>query len=377
MAKRSNGEGSIFKRNINGKEYWGVQINLGSDENGKRIRKTFNCQSESQAVQIKNEHLAKLLKGEIVSPNQIFFKDWLQEYLVKYKKLQVRQSTFDKYAMLAKNHIYDEIFANKQIQKITTKDIQNLISLKSKKYASKTTREIHLVISMAFDQALKEELVFKNPAKNVSLPRIVEKSVEPLTDEEILHLLAVTKNHERLNRMYMPILLALTSGVRRGELLALQNKNVLIESNCIRILQSYVKTSIGNIIQEPKTKASIRKISVPAGIMKELQKYMNDNPSPEYVFTQLRDDTKPISPRHFSTMFEILCTDAKLKTKRFHDLRHTYASQLLTLNVHMKVVQAQGGWSDIRTCMNRYSHLTGGLQAEAADKLNTKFKGLF
>jgi len=67
---------------------------------------------------------------------------------------------------------------------------------------------------MAFDQAVKEELIFKNPAKNVSLPRIVEKPVEPLTDEEILHLLTVTKNHQRLGRMYMPILLALTSGVR-------------------------------------------------------------------------------------------------------------------------------------------------------------------
>ena len=65
-----------------------------------------------------------------------------------------------------------------------------------------------------------------------------------------------------------------------------------------------------------------------------------------------------------------------LERTRFHDLRHTYASQLLAEKVHMKVVQAQLGHSDIKVTMNRYSHLTEGMQQEAASKLDEKFKQL-
>ena len=134
--------------------------------------------------------------------------------------------------------------------------------------------------------------------------------------------------------------------------------------------------SIGLVFGEQvtKTKSSIRVVNVSSGIMKYLKEYKKDSHS-SYVFSQKSND-KPVAPRNFSHVFERWCTKAGLEKTRFHDLRHTYASQLLAENVHMKIVQAQLGHSDIKVTMNRYSHLTQGMQQEAASKLDEKFKQL-
>ena len=144
--------------------------------------------------------------------------------------------------------------------------------------------------------------------------------------------------------------------------------------NAITITQSYVKTRTGDIMQEPKTKSSIRVVNVPSSIMNVLKEHKKGSQS-KYVFSQKSND-KPVAPRNFSHVFERWCAKARLERTRFHDLRHTYASQLLAENVHMKVVQAQLGHSDIKVTMNRYSHLTQGMQQEAASKLDEKFKQL-
>jgi len=288
-----------------------------------------------------------------------------------------------------------------RIQKLTTDDIQEFIAEKAKKLASKTVRELHLIIRMALEQAFDDGKIAKNVALKITLPRIEQKAVDPLTDEEINHLLCVLKNWNtkelakeqkrpffkdkpQEHWLYSAILLELGTGIRRGELLALKWKNVNFDNNSITITESLVKTRVStdkkdekktiNILQEPKTKSSMRNITVPAQIMVKLKAHKEANNSPEFVFTQQSNKSKPINPRHFSHSFEAICKKAKLKTTRFHDMRHTYASQQLALNTHMKVVQAQLGHTDIKTTLNRYSHLTQGLQQEAADKLNDKFK---
>ena len=127
-------------------------------------------------------------------------------------------------------------------------------------------------------------------------------------------------------------------------------------------------------MQEPKTKSSIRIVNVPASIISLLKDYKKSSQS-NYVFSQKTND-KPVAPRNFSHVFERWCTKAGIEGTRFHDLRHTYASQLLAENVHMKVVQAQLGHADIKVTMNRYSHLAQGMQQEATNKLETKLKNM-
>ncbi len=224
---------------------------------------------------------------------------------------------------------------------------------------------------MALKQAVCENLIANNVATAVKLPRIENKEVVPLSNDEISKFILVAKEHW----LYPAIVLELGTGLRRGALLALTWENVDFENETIKISRSYIKTKVGNVMQdETKTKASRRIIPVPHEVMLILQKHkVVAFKGSEFVFTQ-QSSEKPISPRHFSKMYETLCIKAGLRTTKFHDLRNTYASQQLALNTHMKTISQLLGNSDIKTTMNTYSHVTDKLEREAATKLNGVLK---
>ena len=376
--KRGNSEGTVYQREVkrrkkDGTEYvykrWEAQITTGYNEKGKQLRKSISGKTRREVAEKLKVGLTEQQRDELVDKNNIIFKDYLDDYLNKYKKVKIRQTTYEKYETLARNHIYPSLGV-KKLQVIKTADIQNLISEKAKTKAAATVREIHLIINQALKQACRERLIARNEAADVTLPTIVQSEIIPLTDQEIKTLLEVAEGHW----LYPALLLEIGTGLRRGELLALEWRNVDFAQNTIAITQSYVKTRIGDLMQEPKTKSSVRVVNVPAGIMNFLKEYKKGSRS-KYVFPQKRND-KPIAPRNFSHVFEGWCAKAGLEGTRFHDMRHTYASQLLAENVHMKVVQAQMGHSDIKVTMNRYSHLAQGMQQEAADKLEAKLKNM-
>jgi len=214
-------------------------------------------------------------------------------------------------------------------------------------------------------------MIPSNPADNTSLPRIVINEIQPLNDDELHRLMEVAKDY----RLYHALILLIGTGIRRGELLGLKWQDINFGNNTIAISRSYVKTNIGDVMNEPKTQAGIRVINVPILVMQLLWEYKSTLPeNAVMVVSQLNSD-KPISPRNFSRIFAGWCEKANLETNRVHDLRHIYASQLMALNVPMKMAQAQLGHSDIKTTM-RYSHFMDGMQQEAANKLNNKLDSI-
>ena len=376
--RRGNAEGTIYQKQTKRKrkdgttftyKHWEAQITTGYYPNGKLRRQCISGKTRKEVADQLKVLLVEQQRDELIDKDNILFKDYLERYLNDHKKIKLRPTTFEKYESLATNHIYPAL-GSKKLQEIRTADIQNLIREKAGTKSAATVREIHMIVSQALKQACKERLIARNEADNVTLPAIVQQEIIPLTDDEIKALLEAAQGHW----LYPALLLELGTGLRRGELLALEWRNVDFAQNAVTITQSYVKTRAGDIMQEPKTKSSIRVVNVPPGIMNYLKEYKKDSHS-NYVFSQKSND-KPVAPRNFSHVFESWCAKAGLERTRFHDLRHTYASQLLAENVHMKIVQAQLGHSDIKVTMNRYSHLTQGMQQEAASKLDEKFKQL-
>ena len=371
---RSNHDGSIFKRTVTSKgkefDYWVAQITLGYSPEGKQIIKQITGKTRKEVLEKLEEIKLQVKQNKYVDKNLISLTQWIHDYLHIYKKIQIRQTTFDKYENLFRNHILT-YFQNYRLQDIRTMDIQKFITHKSESLAPATVREIHLVVNQALNQAVIERLIPENPAQNIVLPRIEYNEIEPLTNEEMERLINASKDH----RLFHALMLLMGTGIRRGELLGLYWQDVNFEKNTIVIQRNYVKTTIGDIMSEPKTRSSIRAINVPPVVMKILWDYKSTlPPNAIMVVPQLNCD-KPISPRNFSRTFSQWCDKADLKTNRVHDLRHTYATQLMALNVPIKVTQAQLRHSNIKTTMG-YTHFMDGMQTEASDKLNIKIEAL-
>lgn len=372
MSKRGNKEGSIFKQTKGGKTSWVCQVHLGYRDNGKPRYKQYQRKTRGEALAKLEEVKRELYAGTFVDNSKIGFNEWIKEYLEIYSQPKIRQKTYDNYESLARVHIYP-VFANLRLQEVQTNFIQRFLSEKAKVRSHSTVQKLRIILNEALQQAVKERRIRENPVVNTILPRAEAKEAAYLSEDNIKALLAVARNH----RLYYVLVLAISTGLRRGELLGLQWQDIDFVRNTLSVKRSYVTVKAGNIMQEPKTKASRRLVAVPADVMNVL-KAAKANSQPENpwvvpVEKPLKNvECLPVAPRSLSRTYALWCQKAGISNVGIHTLRHTYASHALSQNIHMKAVQAQLGHSDIQTTMNIYTHITASIQQEAAEKMNSK-----
>ncbi|WP_232841428.1 tyrosine-type recombinase/integrase [Caldicellulosiruptor acetigenus] len=253
-----------------------------------------------------------------------------------------------------------------------------------------TIKHIHVILHSALDQALKNGLVVRNVSEATTLPKVKTKNeIRVLTLQEQQRFIAALEG-ERLRPAF---LLALASGVRLGELLALKWDCVNLKEGTITIKSSLrrIKTYDKNLptktmlaFQEPKTAAGIRTIPVPPVILEELKEHRKRQLEERLQAGSLYEDNNlvfatelgtPIEPRNFLRVFYRIIEKANLDIN-FHALRHTYATRLLEANEHPKVVQELLGHNDISTTLNIYSHVIPEIKKAAAMKLNNLFENI-
>ena len=248
----------------------------------------------------------------------------------------------------------------------------------------KTIRNIHLTLHKALEQAVKDDLIIKNPLKSVSLPRMQKKEIEILTPEEQKRLNSVCFDHP----WGMAVLLTLYSGMRMGELLGLTWDNVDFENNKLKVtkqlgrLKDYSKNpkakTILSLRNETKTSSSNRTIYIASVVMKRLKEhklkqdvesekwgkaYKNSN----LVFC--REDGQLIDPATFRNFYLKTLKNANVEHKTFHALRHTFATRALEVNSNIKVVSEILGHASIQITLDTYSHVSEELQQETMQKI--------
>lgn len=210
----------------------------------------------------------------------------------------------------------------------------------------------------------------------------------PLTLEEQIKFLEAVKN----DRLCSTFTLALASGVRLGELLAIRWQDVDFKEGVIKIRQALSRVKVLDensptktklIFQEPKTKAGKRSIPIPPAVITELKKHKKKQneekliAGPAYIDNDLVFCTeigKPTEPTNLIRKFKSLIKQAGLKNVNFHALRHTYATRLLEVNEHPKVVQEILGHSSISMTLDTYSHVMPDVKKAAAAKINSLFE---
>lgn len=399
MAKRrGNGEGSISKRSDG--RYIG-QVSIKDPITGKSKRKTVYGKTQKEVIEKLNKIKYEVDRGMFNASKDITFEEWALTWLNDYKKNSLKEGTYTNYCINFKNHIFPHIGSVK-LEELNPHHLQSLYnkllrngrinpSKMNKKGLSPTTiKRIHVPISSCLKQAVRNGLINRNVATVVELPKEIKHEIEPLNREEIQKFLEFAKE----DRLYIAFLLECGTGLRRGELAALKWSNIDLNNNTLQVRQNIVIRYDINASKEdrkatrlefdtPKTEKSKRTIPIPQSIIKELKrhksrqaeekllvgKYYNEN---DLLFCNI--DGTPIHPANITTKFKNILKKAGLDDARFHDLRHSFATLLLEMNEHPKVVQELLGHSSITTTLDIYTHVSLDKKEEAIQKLNILFK---
>jgi len=215
----------------------------------------------------------------------------------------------------------------------------------------------------------------------LALAKVERQEMTVLSGEQSQRLLAATARI----RVYWPVMIALSTRMRRGEILALRWRNADLDRGSIRVVESLEQTKAGLRFKSPKTERP-GVITLPAFAIDELRRLKRQQ-AEELLTLGIRQDGatlvcaradgEPIQPRSLTDEFTHLMARIRIKDLprvRFHDLRHSHATQLLLAGVHPKIAQERLGHSTITTTLDLYSHVTETMQEDAAAKIDAVFR---
>ena len=372
MAKRANGESSLFKR-ADGK--WSAEISY-RDDDGHTKRRTVYGRTQAE-VRTKLDGLRERLEaGAPLKDATITLAAWLEDWTTKALPASDRkQATIDLYTNIARKHLIPGL-GSRPLDRIRPSDVEALIVGKRRAgLAPSTVRSIYTVLRSALDVAVCDDLLRRNPATAVKRPTVDRQDAPYLNAEQAQRLLEEIRG-DRLEALFR---LMLATGLRRGEALGLHWRDIHLDEGMLRVRWILTRTSQGLQLGEPKTDKSRRTVPLPRSAVETLQAHRarqeddrrsagatwRDN---SLVFTT--EIGTALEPRNVLRRFEQLAQRAGLEGVHLHTLRHSAASFLLAAGTHTKVVQEHLGHSSYAITADIYSHVDPTLRREAADRLD-------
>lgn len=357
MKKKGNGEGHIRKR-PDGR--WEARLTFTA-YNGKPKRKSFYGETKKEVLDRMTDYRYTLIRKQNVNDHKMLLITWLQIWL-NSRRNELRDTTLANYSILIHKHLRE--LGTIPLQEVQTFQIQELfMRLKTSGLSDRTVKLLHQILSMAYKKVRIEKLIDYYPTEAVLLPRLDNpKEKQVLEPNEVQQLLDSIVGH----KFEAAVVLALMTGMRIGEILALSWSDYDSESATIKVhktLQNIYFKDINDpdktesymkIQDQTKTRVGNRIIVIPPYAVEALERRLQiqqteiDNAGKLYQHHDLIFSSEigtPIDTSNFRRTFKKMLKTASIKSIRVHDMRHTFTSVLADTGVNMKTLQDTLGHS--------------------------------
>jgi len=351
--------GFVMKRGDVWYAYW-------RDPTGKQRSKAVGPRKkEAEALVAKMQ--TRVAEGSYREIEQIRFEAFAEQWLRDYAAVQVKPSTLLNYESMMRSSLVP-FFGDRPLSTIRTADVQRYVSERmASGVKAATVQKALVMLKGMLKQAVQWDYLRENPAQAVKAPRREHTEMDFLIPAEIHALLGALDDHWR------PLFLTATlTGMRLGELLALQWSDIDWRGSTIRVRRSIWQGKF----QEPKTRNSVRTIGVTPTLAAALLDHKVQAPWNEHDLVFTAPDGGMVDPANLRhRVFEPALRVAGLRKIRIHDLRHTFASLLINQGENLKYVQQQLGHASITTTVDRYGHLMPDAHVGASKRLDATVFG--
>ena len=363
MGKRGNNEGSITKRS-DGR--WQARITL---ENGKRM--SYYAKTRQEAARLLAVALHDQEHGLPPVPQRQTVAQYLAQWLSAVQPT-IEYTTWLRYEQIVRLHLVPAL-GHLRLAHLTPQHLHALYAEKLAAGLSPTSvHHVDAVLHKALQDALVLGVVQRNVAEVVKAPAIAQREMRVFSPEQARAVLAAAQG-DRLEALYV---LALSTGMREGELFGLKWRHLDLDSGVLQVQGTLKRTDTGRAVGKPKTQGSQRKIMLSALAIAALRRHRTRQ-AEERLFagSEWHDQDlvfcnplgNPLDPSNVKRYSYLpLLKRAGAPYIRFHDLRHTAATLLLLAGVHPKVVSEMLGHSDIAITLRIYSHVLPDMQQEAS-----------
>jgi len=362
---------------------WSAHYYLGFDEQGKKrytTKRGFATRREAES------YLADITKsmhqGTYVDPTKETLSDYLTKW-IDYKRDSVRQHTIEIYESAIRLHIAPRL-GRTRISELRPVDLRDLYRhlLRDKGLSKRTVSQIHTILHDALDRAVKWELLPRNVTDAVDAPKPERQRFDVWSLEDVRKFLFspdVTGNP-----FFVAFLLALTTGMRQGEILGLRWQDLDLDKSVVHVVRTLTRERGEHVFGPPKSDSGVRDIPLSSQTVEALKTHRVAQARDRLAMGRsynnqdlviARTTGEVMSQPILREKFIDLVAKVGIGQIRFHDLRHTHASLLLELGENMKVIQEQLGHSTLSVTADTYTHLSKTLKDRPAQLLSTAIYG--
>ena len=376
MAKRRpQGDGTIRKRS-DGR--WEARIIIGHKNDGSPMYKSAFAKTQKSALKQLHQLLDLYRDVDLTEECRMTLGEWMDKWMDEYMIFTIKENTIKGYRSQI-DHQIKPFIGHKQLASLTTADIQKFYNKIKKEgrvhphpihghvLSDSMVRKIHMMLHEAMEVAVRERYIVRNPTDNTTIPKKTTTEKQVLDDSQLNRFLEAIQGEPYWHDFFY---VEVMTGLRRGEICGIKWSDIDFNEGTLCIKRSVSTKEGGGVsIGETKTDAGVRTIIMPPSVATLLWQKRSDAIN-EWVFPHYTNPSDPLHPSSAYKKLKTLLKRLELPLLRFHDLRHTFATQATDGGVDPKTLAGILGHTDASFTLDTYTHVTSDMQRGASAIVN-------